>query len=70
MAPGVWLTALTLLAWQPGLAAQTAGTRSAPVDVLTPASELPQLRSLLVSWRGELIAEYYARGVRPNRQPT
>lgn len=29
------------------------------------ASDLPQLRSLLVSWRGDLVAEYYARGVRP-----
>jgi CubicO group peptidase (beta-lactamase class C family) len=35
-----------------------------PVLDLRAASELPQLRSLLVSRRGELIAEYYARGVR------
>lgn len=34
-------------------------------DVRTAASALPQLRSLLVSRRGELVAEYYARGVRP-----
>jgi CubicO group peptidase (beta-lactamase class C family) len=31
-----------------------------------PASELPQLRSLLVSWRGTLVGEYHARGVRPD----
>jgi CubicO group peptidase (beta-lactamase class C family) len=45
-------------------------TRQAPartpvVEVRVPASQLPQLRSLLVSRRGELIAEYYAPGVRP-----
>ena len=34
-------------------------------DVRVAASELPQLRSLLVSHRGDLVAEYYARGVRP-----
>ena len=35
------------------------------LDLAASASELPQLRSLLVSWRGELIAEHYASGVRP-----
>src|SRR4029453_1551670 len=35
-----------------------------PLD-LRGAAELPQLRSLLVSQRGALIAEYYARGIRP-----
>jgi CubicO group peptidase (beta-lactamase class C family) len=29
------------------------------------AADLPQLRSLLVSWHGEMAVEYYARGVRP-----
>jgi CubicO group peptidase (beta-lactamase class C family) len=36
-----------------------------PLD-LRAASDLPQLRSLLVSWHGQLIAEHYARGVRGN----
>ena len=39
--------------------------RQPVLDLQAPASQLPQLRSLLVSWRGELVAEYYARGVRP-----
>ena len=26
------------------------------------ATALPQLHSLLVSWRGELVVEYYAKG--------
>jgi CubicO group peptidase (beta-lactamase class C family) len=40
--------------------------RTAPlVDLRAAASELPQLRSLLVSWHGNLIAEHYAKGVRP-----
>ena len=30
------------------------------------AAELPQLKSLLVSWRGGVILEHHARGVRPN----
>ena len=33
---------------------------------LRAASELPQLRTLLVSWHGRLAAEYHARGVRPD----
>lgn len=31
---------------------------------LARAAALPQLRSLLVSWQGQLVAEHYARGVR------
>jgi CubicO group peptidase (beta-lactamase class C family) len=42
-----------------------APARRPVLDLQAPASQLPQLRSLLVSWRGELVAEYYARGVRP-----
>jgi CubicO group peptidase (beta-lactamase class C family) len=30
------------------------------------AAELPQLKSLVVSWRGEVVLEHHARGVRPN----
>jgi CubicO group peptidase (beta-lactamase class C family) len=39
----------------------------APLDaeLSAAASELPQLRSLLVSVRGNLVAEHYARGGRP-----
>jgi CubicO group peptidase (beta-lactamase class C family) len=55
---------LALLASSPASPAQTAGPKSI-VDFRAAASELPQLRSILVSWRGELIAEHYATGVRP-----
>ena len=34
------------------------------LDLAAEASTLPDLRSLLVSWRGQLVAEYYAAGVR------
>jgi CubicO group peptidase (beta-lactamase class C family) len=70
----LWLLLMTLglLAFSPALPAQTSGIAaqgsakpSAIVDLRAAASELPQLRSLLVSWRGEFIAEYYASGVRP-----
>jgi CubicO group peptidase (beta-lactamase class C family) len=47
----------------PGEPSQPAEKRPVLVD-LHAASGLPQLRSLLVSRRGELIAEYYAPGVR------
>jgi CubicO group peptidase (beta-lactamase class C family) len=40
---------------------------SASLDLRAASSELPELRSLLVSWRGELIAEHHARGVRPSQ---
>jgi CubicO group peptidase (beta-lactamase class C family) len=54
-----------LLLVSPGESSQTAGKRPAVID-LREASELPQLRSLLVSRRCELIAEHYAPGVRPS----
>ena len=44
---------------------QSTTTTSVDFD-LRGASELPQLRSLLVSRRGQFVAEYYARGVRPD----
>lgn len=49
---------------------QTATPPTTPAAPLRPtlvqqAAALPQLRSLLVQWRGTLIAEHYARGVRP-----
>ena len=41
--------------------------RAQPAEFdLRAASELPQLRTLLVSWHGRLAAEYHARGVRPD----
>ena len=43
---------------------QPADKPPALIDLGAAASELPELRSLLVSWRGTLIAEHYARGVR------
>src|SRR4051812_33000295 len=45
---------------------QAVPSRPSALDLRAAASELPQLRSLLVSWRGELIAEHYARGTRPS----
>jgi CubicO group peptidase (beta-lactamase class C family) len=57
----VLLIALPALAAPPG-PPQARETLSGPLDLRAAASELPQLRSLLVSWRGELIAEHYASG--------
>jgi CubicO group peptidase (beta-lactamase class C family) len=62
---GLLLIALGALAASRDIRGQALGRRAAIVDVRAAASELPQLRSLLVSWRGELIAEHYAGGVRP-----
>ena len=59
------LTTLGLLASSPAIPAQASAKPSATLDLRAAAAELPQLRSLLVSWRGQLIAEHYARGVRP-----
>jgi CubicO group peptidase (beta-lactamase class C family) len=56
---------LILLALSPEIQAQTSGQKSTIIDLRDAASELPQLRSILVSWRGELVAEHYATGVRP-----
>ena len=58
---------LAALGLQPSLRAtleQPSDKPPALIDVRAAASELPELRSLLVSWRGTLIAEHYARGVR------
>jgi CubicO group peptidase (beta-lactamase class C family) len=49
------------------IAAQAPPPPLALADAARAASELPRLRSLLVSWRGELILEHYAAGVRPAR---
>lgn len=61
---GVLALALSLLASPRQLRAQADARPSVLRDISDAASELPQLRSLLVSWRGELIAEHYAAGVR------
>ena len=66
------MTATVLLA---GLCAATAGIPisarafqgPAETALVAAARDLPQLRSLLVSRHGELVAEYYARGVGPTR---
>jgi CubicO group peptidase (beta-lactamase class C family) len=36
-------------------------------DAVRGAAELPRLHSLLVSYRGDLVLEHYARGIRPTR---
>jgi CubicO group peptidase (beta-lactamase class C family) len=47
------------------ITAQAPSTASAVVDVRTAAADLPDLRSLVVSRRGQVIAEHYAGGARP-----
>jgi CubicO group peptidase (beta-lactamase class C family) len=44
-------------------------SRSAPLltEAARAAAELPRLHTLLVSWRGSLILEYHAKGIRPDR---
>ena len=59
------LAALGAAASSPRPSVQSTTTTSVDFD-LRGASELPQLRSLLISRRGQLVAEYYARGVRPD----
>ena len=41
------------------------GQRADGPQLLASAAQLPQLRSLLVSHRGQIVSEYYAKGVRP-----
>jgi CubicO group peptidase (beta-lactamase class C family) len=61
----LFASGLSLLAPFPLSSVALAQNPAAPAAVidLGPASSLPQLRSLLVSWRGKLIAEHYASGV-------
>jgi CubicO group peptidase (beta-lactamase class C family) len=69
-APVSLVVALTLL-WTLLPGQVPASGRQAPagpaltLDLRAAAASLPQLRSLLVSWRGQPVAEYYAGGVRP-----
>ena len=64
VAVAVWLTLLA----QPSspLLAQASSARDLGA-ARARAAELPRLRSLLVSWRGELVLEYYAPGITPRR---
>jgi CubicO group peptidase (beta-lactamase class C family) len=59
------LTLLGLLASAADIRAQPTPKTPAVLDLRAAATDLPQLRTLLVSWRGEIIAEHYANGVRP-----
>lgn len=61
VAVSVALVCLLALAAAPGAAGQPGGDRS----LSAAAARLPQLRSLLVSRHGQIVSEYYARGVRP-----
>lgn len=65
LAAGLCLAALGLPPAVRATPQQASGPPPALTDLGAAASELPELRSLLVSWRGTLIAEHYARGVRP-----
>jgi CubicO group peptidase (beta-lactamase class C family) len=58
------LLALALTVSSGASSGETAPQR--PAIHLGAAADLPQLRSLLVSWRGGLVAEHYANGVRPS----
>src|SRR5262245_33073284 len=68
MTLGISTMAVGTLAFQQH-AMPTAAAVKPPIiaDLRTAASELPQLRSLLVSWRGEMIAEHYAAGAGASR---
>jgi CubicO group peptidase (beta-lactamase class C family) len=61
------LSGTSLLAPPRQSLAQTAAPPPMLPELRAAARELPQLRSLLVSWRGELIAEHYAPGAGPAR---
>ena len=60
------LISLAVLTSSPEVSTQSPTLPPGGTDLRAAASELPQLRSLLVSRRGQLVAEYYARGVRPD----
>lgn len=46
-------------------AAPASAQMSTALDLRAEAATLPQLRSLVVSHHGQIVSEYYARGVRP-----
>ena len=71
--PGLALLVATLAASPLAAAAQAISARGAErLDTAllhaayARAAELPRLRSLLVSWRGELVGERYFRGATPS----
>ena len=58
------------IALGPGAASAASPGHAADPDLgsaRAAAQELPRLHSLLVSWRGTLVLEHYARGIRPER---
>jgi CubicO group peptidase (beta-lactamase class C family) len=62
---------LVLLPLRPGPGAAAAAAQSPATvpflgDLRTAAAELPELRSLIVSRRGQILSEYYAPRVRPD----
>jgi CubicO group peptidase (beta-lactamase class C family) len=61
-----FLIGLGVLASSPGVSAQAPAATAVDLDIRAAAGELPQLRSLLVSSSGQLVADYHARGVRPD----
>jgi len=64
----VSLIAILLGAWVVQAGAQGLPAKAPSVaGAVRSAADLPQLRSLLVSWRGELILEHHAPGVRASR---
>lgn len=63
------VAAVALCAWL-ATGPRAAGREATPPDpdrIGQAAASLPQLRSLLVSWRGALVVEHYASGVRADR---
>ena len=66
------LPILALTAIVAALAASPVLTQQAPPrpafeEARTEAASMPRLHSLLVSWRGDLVLEYYGKGIRPSR---
>ena len=49
------------------LTAHVAAAQKALDDTLSAAAEMPRLHSLIVSWRGQVLAERYFNGARPAR---
>ena len=60
-------SAVGVAAANPPAAVQAPPSAPALAGAARAAADLPRLHSLLVSWRGELILEHYARGIRPTR---
>ena len=61
----IWSTALVVAVVLAVAPAQTSAQVNSATDLRAQAAVLPQLRSLVVSHHGQIVSEYYARGVRP-----